>query len=163
MRTGNERSGIFVLSVQDDFTPVGIFDGNPPPRKTSVTILRIGICFNLHRTLEILAKNILDWVQVMLAHVAQPTAIIIPITAKTLVNAMWVIRFHWRWPQPEVVIKFWRNWLLNKIGPTTPLVLFPIKACGSSKRYFNGPAKESSLRCFLDRFYMSAHSVEYTF
>ena len=94
LRTGDEGGrGLLVLPVEDDFTAVGIFQRNPAPGKNGVGILRAGIGFDLHRALVVLAENVLNRIEVMLPHIAKPAAVVIPVAAKGLVNAMRVVWF----------------------------------------------------------------------
>jgi len=58
-----------------------------------------------------LAKNVLNRIEVMLAHVAQTASIIIPVPAERLVDPMRMVWLKRCRPEPEVIIQSRRDWL----------------------------------------------------
>src|ERR1044071_1908081 len=97
-----------------------------------IKVLARGVCFDFHRAVVVLAQEVLDGIKVMLAHVAQPAAVIVPVTAECFVDPVRMIRLEWRRPQPAIIIQFGRHWLRDQVRPADPAE-FPIKTGGSAE------------------------------
>src|SRR6266566_7877280 len=99
----------------------------------------------------------------MLAHIAKAAAVVIPIAAKGLVNAVRVIRLFRGGTEPEIVIKLGRHGLRSEVGAAAPLILFPIKAGRPADSDFERPTQKSGLHQFLDGFHWNSHAIEIAF
>src|SRR5439155_11132307 len=99
----------------------------------------------------------------MLAHIAKAAAVVIPIAAKGLVNAVRVIRLFRGGTEPEIVIKLGRHGLRSEVGAAAPLILFPIKAGRPADSDFERPTQKSGLHQFLDGFHWNPHAIEIAF
>src|ERR1051325_5387727 len=97
-------------------------------------MLRAGVGFDVDRAFLVLAKDVLDGIKVMLPHVAESAAVVVPIATESLVNAVRMVRLHRRRAEPKVVIKFRRHRLRGEIGAATPLILLPIKPRRAAQR-----------------------------
>lgn len=123
-------------------------------------MLRVGIGFDVRGTLVILAKDVLNGIQVVLTHVAKAAAIIVPISAEGAVNAVRMVGLFGSGAEPEIVIQFRRNWLRGEIRAAAPEILFPIEAGVCAEGNFKRPAEHAGLHQFFDRFDRNGHAVE---
>src|SRR5690606_7707354 len=126
-RAGNVRSLFGSFPIQNNLTAVFVGIGYFSPSPDSIWVLLGCVHFHLHGAGMVLAQKVLDRIEVMLAHVTQTSAVVIPITTEGAMYPMSVVRSVWSGPQPTVIIQFCGDWLWLKIRTAHPEE-FPVKA-----------------------------------
>ena len=114
---------------------------------------------DLHREGVIFSENILHGVDVVLTHIAQATAIIIPIATEGLMHTVRIIRLIRSRAEPHVVVEFLRNRLRFEVLLAGP-VEFPCEASGSRDPDGERPAENSAVHEFLQRLDSGSKTVE---
>ena len=123
-------------------------------------MLRAGVGLDSDGALVVFTQEVLDGVEVMLAHIAQAAAVIIPVAAEGLVDAVRVVRLIGGGAEPEIVIQLGRDGLLGEVGAAAPLILLPIEAGRAADHHLERPAQEPALHHFLDLFDPDVHAVK---
>ena len=95
----------------------------------------------------------------MLPHVSEPSTVIIPVSAESLVYAMRVIRLVRSRAEPHVVVQLCRNRLRFEIFFSYPEKL-PVETGMRTDRHLQRPSQQSALHQLLQRFDRSAQSIE---
>src|SRR5690606_32626134 len=95
---------IFSLPIENDLATIGISIGDPAPRTYGVAVLLRGIHFDRNRTFIIFIQKILYRVDIMLPHITQSTAVVIPVSSKCSMYAVVAIGLIGGRPQPHLVV-----------------------------------------------------------
>src|SRR5579863_10319713 len=95
----------------------------------------------------------------MLTHIAQTTAVIVPISTEGLMYPVRMIRFVWRRTEPGFIIQFWWNLHHRQVGFAYP-VKFPVEAGMPANGHRQRPAQQSAFHQFLDRLYGGTHPIK---
>ena len=93
------------FSLENYLTSVGICISYLVPNANSVGMLLGSVNFYLYRRLVVLVQEILHGIKVMLSHISESAAIVIPIATECLVSAVNVIGFVRSRTKPHVIIK----------------------------------------------------------
>ena len=117
------------------------------------------IHFHLDGELVVLAQEVLYGVYIVLSHVAQSAAVIVPVSTEGLVGAVHIVRLVGCRAQPQVIVKFFGNGLYLKVLLTCPEE-FPGEAGGSADAYLERPAQQSAVHQFLQWLDLGAQSIE---
>ena len=150
---------VAVFAVEDDFAAVRVGVFNSAPGADCVGVLRVGIDFDGDGGFLVLAEDVLNGIEVVLAHIAKASAIVIPVTAEGLMSAVRVVGFFWSGPEPEVVIEVIGNRLFYEVGAADPAE-FPIESGGSGDGDFEGPAEQAVHGSFFEVDDGCPHAVE---
>ncbi len=150
---------VAVFAVDDDFAAVFIFEADDAEGADGVAILLRGIGFDLDGAFVVLAENVLHGIEVMLAHIAEAAAIVVPVAAEGAVDAVGVVGLEGGGAEPEFVIEIRGDGLRGEVGAADPIE-FPIEAGAGIERDFERPAQETVLHRFLDGLDGRAHAVE---
>ncbi len=151
-----------VFTVEDDLASVGIRIGDLSPGTDGIIMLLRGVDFHFHRTGIVLIQNILNRVDVMLAHVAQTAAVIIPVSPERAVYAVFVVGLHGSRAEPHVIVKFGGNRFRLQVGFADPVEL-PVKAGHPADGHFQRPAQCTALHGFLQRLNRGIQPIEIVF
>ena len=114
---------------------------------------------HLHRARVVLPEDVLHRVEVVLAHVAEPAPVVVPVAAEGAVDAVGVVGLAGRRPEPQVVVELGRHGLGLQVRPAAPVEL-PVEAGGGADGRLEGPAQEPALHHLLDRLDVRAEPVE---
>ena len=153
---------VFVFAIEDDLATISVGELDATPGADGITVLRIGIDLDRDRCLVVFVENVLHGIEVMLPHVAEATAIIVPVATEGAVSAMGIVRFHRRWAKPHIVVELWWHVLFRKIGFTDPEE-FPVETGDTGDGDLERPAKQVVHDGFFDLFHRHAHAVEAIF
>src|SRR5690606_18237056 len=88
---------IFAFPIKHNLAAVSIGIGNPPPRTHSIAMLLRGVHFHSNRAFVVFIEEILDGVNIMLAHITQSATIVIPVPPECSMYTMLTIGFIGRW------------------------------------------------------------------
>ena len=118
-------------------------------------------CINLHLHGEVvvLAQQVLHGVEIVLSHVGQPAAVVVPVATESLVGAVLVVGLIGCRTQPHVVVEMGGDGLLWQVFLAYPEE-FPGKAGGSRHGDLQRPAEHTTVYKFLQGLYGGAQSVE---
>ena len=103
-------------------------------------LLRINLHHN--RTRIILTQEILYGIDVMLPHITQSAAVIIPVSPESTMHPMGMIGLEWCGPQPAVIVQPLRNRLCCEVGPAHPVEL-PVEAGMLTNGNGQGPTQQA--------------------
>ena len=93
------------FSLKDDFASVFVCICNAPPDSDSVRMLLRGIDLDFHRESAVFPENILYRIDIMLAHITEPSPVIVPVSAECLVHTVRVVRLVRSRTEPEIVVQ----------------------------------------------------------
>ena len=121
MRAGKERLLLErAVAVQHDLATVGVGVGDAAERPDRVRMLGRAVDFDPDRAGVVFFQQVLHRVQVVLAHVAQPAAVIIPVAAEGAVGAVLVVGLEGRRTEPQVIVESLRNRFGLEVGQPAP-------------------------------------------
>src|SRR5690606_25445603 len=100
----------------------------------------------------ILAQNVLHGVNIMLAHIAEATAIIIPITPESGMHPVWAIGFVGSRPQPHIVVEFLGHGHGGQVVLAYPVKL-PVETSNATDGNLERPSEQTVLHGFFKGFY----------
>lgn len=86
----------------------------------------------------------LDGVEVVLADGAEAAAVVVPVAAKTLVDAVWMVGFTGGAAKREVVVEVIGDLGVFEVGATAPLIEFAVDTGGGGKISTHEPAEEAA-------------------
>ena len=79
--------------------------GDAAPDADCVRMLLRSVHLYLHRECPVLAEDVLDRVDVVLAHIAQTASVIVPVSAECLMDTVVIVRLVRSRPQPHVIVE----------------------------------------------------------
>ena len=140
LRTSDvRRIGIAIVTTPEhDLATILIRIGDGSPSANRIRMLLGRIHLHLHRTGLILTQEILHGVDVVLTHIAQATAIIIPVTTESLMHTVRVIGFIRSRAEPHIIIQLRRNRLRLQVFLSYPIEL-PVETCMLADRDLQRP------------------------
>ena len=117
------------------------------------------IYFHLDGVGVVLAQDILHGVDIVLAHIAESAAVVVPIAAECGVHAMTVIGLIGSRTEPHIVVEFLWHGFGHQVFLAHP-VEFPSKS--GSARYGNRqrPSEQTAVNEFFQWFHRGAESIE---
>ena len=118
------------LALEDDLAAVGVCICDGPPDADSVRMLLRRIDLDLYRIVVVLAEDVLYRIDVVLTHITESAAVIVPVAAEGIMGTMpvvWLVRSR---AEPHVIVEFGRNRLRNEILLSCPEEL-PCEAGGA--------------------------------
>ena len=95
----------------------------------------------------------------MLAHVGEPAAVVVPVSAEGLVRTVGVVGFRGGRAEPQVVVEGRRYGLRFEVFAAHP-VEFPREARGPRDGHLQRPSEHAALHEFLERFDRRTEPVE---
>ena len=150
---------VAVFAVENEHGAVGVFHADLAPRQHGVVVLFLAVALDLHRAFVVLTHDVLNRVEVVLAHVAQAAAVVVPVTPEGAVHAVRVVRFERGRAKPHVVVELPGHGLRCQVGPAAPVV-FPIETGDAADGDLERAAEDAALHELPDRLDFGAHAVK---
>ena len=119
----------------------------------------LGVGLDLDRAFVVLAHYVLDRIKIVLAHIPQTAAVVVPVTSECAVHAVRVVRLERSRAKPHLVVELLGHGLRFQVGPAAPVV-FPVKASNTADGDLERPAEDTALDEFFDRLDVGAHAVK---
>ena len=117
------------------------------------------IGLHLHREVIVLAKEILHRVEIVLPHIGEAAAVVVPVSAERLMNTVGMIRLVGSRAEPGIIVKFGRNGLRSQVGAAYPPEL-PREAVGAGYSHCERPAQQPAVDELFQRLHLSAQTIE---
>ena len=150
---------VAVFAVENEHSAVGVFHADLAPRQHGVVVLFLAVALDLHRALVVFAHDVLDRVEVVLAHVAQAAAVVVPVTSEGTMHTMRVVRLEWGGAKPHVVVELLGHGLWCQVGPATPVV-FPVETGDATDGNLEWATEDPALDEFPERLDLCAHAIK---
>ena len=156
---GDLALAFVALAFEDDLTAVvvGVYDLAPDAH--GVGMLLRSVDLDLHGRGVVLAQQVLHGVHVVLSHIRESAAVVVPVAAERGVHAVFVVGFVGRRAEPHVVVQLFRDGLGLEVLLPHPEE-FPGESRGSGDGHLEGPSQQAAVDEFLERFDRRAQSVE---
>ena len=114
---------------------------------------------DLHGRGVVLAQQVLHGVHVVLSHIRESAAVVVPVAAERGVHAVFVVGLPGRRAEPHVVIQFRRNGLRREVLLSHPEE-FPGETRGSGDGHLEGPSQQAAVYELFQRFDRRSQPVE---
>ena len=147
------------FAFQYNLTSVFVSIRNLAPDTDGIRVLLRSIYLHFDRVGIVLTQDVLYRVDVVLAHIAQTTAVVIPITTESgmyTMRVVWLVRSR---AQPHVIIQFGRNRFRSQVFLAYPEEL-PSKAGSTGDSHLQWPAQQTAIHQFLQRLDGSTQAIE---
>ena len=118
-----------------------------------------GVDLDLHGRSFVLAQQVLHGIHVVLPHVRQAAAVVVPVTAESLVHTVFVVRLVGGRAEPHVVVEIRRNPLRDEVLLAHPEE-FPGEAGGARDGHLERPSQQAAVDQLLERLDGGAQAVE---
>ena len=156
---GHLAERLVALALEDDLAAVLIRVDDLAPDAHGVVMLLGGVDLDLHGRGVVLAQQVLHGVHVVLAHVGQAAAVVVPVAAEGLVHAVSVVGLPGGRTEPHVVVELRGYGLGLEVVAADPEEL-PREARGAGDRHLERPAQQPAVDEFLQRLDGRAQTVE---
>ena len=118
-------------------------------------------CVNLHLYREsiVFPEYVLNRIYIVLAHITEPAAVVVPVSTESLVDTVRVVRLVRSRAEPEIIVQTGRDRLRDQVLLPCPVEL-PCKTCRSGNADRKRPSQQTAVDQFFQRLHCRPETIE---